>query len=206
MCGRYELNATPQQIAARFGVLDVPAFPPSFDVRPTEMAPVIRLDRSGRRCAEMMRWGLVPYWAKDLKVGNRCFNARAETVDRLPAFRRAFEKRRCIVPASAFYEWQKAPDGRGRKRKLRIALPEGELLGIAGLWEYWRAAGGEPVISFTILTTDPNAELKPIHDRMPLVLREEDFEHWLHPDPDDPGALPDAAAGDTFAIVDAPPE
>lgn len=189
MCGRYQLNATPLQIASRFGVLDVPAFAPNDDLRPTNRAPVIRLDRDGARQCELMRWGLIPSWAKDIKIGSRCFNARAETVARLPSFRTAYNRRRCIVPASAFFEW---PTVAGRKHKVRIARRDGEMLAMAGLWEYWRERGQpeeEGIVSYTIITTTPNADVAPYHNRMPVVLSPQNFDWWLDPTEGDAGAL-----------------
>ena len=195
MCGRYELNATPRQIAAGFGVLDVPDFAPNYDLRPTNRAPVIRLDRGGARQCELMRWGLIPSWAKDTKAGNRCFNARAETVATLPSFRNAWQRRRCIVPASAFFEW---PTLEGRKRKLRISRRDGAMLALAGLWEYWKARDqpdAEGIVSYTIITAAPNADIAPYHNRMPVFLEPAQFDAWLDP-----------ARGDGQALLAPPPD
>jgi putative SOS response-associated peptidase YedK len=189
VCGRYELNATPLQIAARFGVLDVPAFAPNGDLRPTNQAPVIRLDRERARQCELMRWGLIPSWAGDIKIANRCFNARAETVATLPSFRTAYQRRRCIVPASAFFEW---PLSAGRKHKMRIARHDGDLLAMAGLWEYWRDRNRpeeEGIVSYTIITTTPNADVAPYHNRMPVMLGIGQFDAWLDPSQGDARAL-----------------
>ena len=179
MCGRYELNATPQQIASRFGILDVPDYPLNDDFRPTQRGPVVRLDREGALQCEIMRWGLIPSWAKDMKIANRCFNARAETAATLPAFRSAHQRRRCLVPASAFFEW---PTLAGTKTKVRIARCDGDLLTFAGLWEFWKLRDqpdAEAVVSYTIVTTTPNADIAPLHNRMPVVLERDQCARWL---------------------------
>jgi putative SOS response-associated peptidase YedK len=127
----------------------------------------------------MLRWGLVPSWAKDLSVGTQMINARAETVAEKPAFRQALEKRRCIVPATGFYEWQGAP---GQKQPYAITFPDQPVFGFAGLWERWRPAEGEPLDTFTIVTTDANESVASIHDRMPVILSPHDADTWLSPD------------------------
>jgi putative SOS response-associated peptidase YedK len=126
-----------------------------------------------------MRWGLVPYWAKDAKIGLRTINAKAETVTTAPAFRDAIKYRRCLVPADAFYEWQKL-DAK-TKQPFAIALKSSEPYAFAGLWERWkdRAAGGVELLTFTIITTDPNEVVQPLHDRMPVIIPAKDYGRWL---------------------------
>jgi len=183
MCGRYDLSDNPAAIKAKFSVLVVPAFSPNPDLRPTNTAPVVRRSHaSGEREAALLRWGLVPVWAKDLKFGARCINARAETLASTPSFRVAYRKRRCLVPVNAFFEWTGEP---GHKVKWRIGLKEEPLFALAGLWEWWKdPASQQSVETYTIVTTRANDLLAPIHDRMPVVIAERDYDRWL--DADDP--------------------
>ena len=188
MCGRYALNATPRTIAELFDLETTPNLPPRYNIAPTQEAPVVRLSREGRRTLAPMRWGLVPFWAKDVSIGAKMINARAETVAELPAFREAFAARRCLVPADGFYEWKK--DGKAR-RPFRIGLRDWGPFAFAGLWERWRPADGEFVRSFTIIVTAANAAIGPIHDRMPVILDPADHAAWLDPaaSAEDLGAL-----------------
>ena len=177
MCGRYDLSDNPAAIRAKFSVPSVPEFAPNADWRPTNLAPVVRLDEHGARECTLARWGLVPGWAPDLKFGNRCINARSETVTKLPAFRSAFRKRRCLVPVNAFFEWS---GEKGKRSKWRIRLRDEPLFALAGLWEWWQDRdGGDAVQSYTIVTCAANAAIAPLHDRMPVILREADYARWL---------------------------
>jgi putative SOS response-associated peptidase YedK len=133
-------------------------------------------DRGNREFA-LLRWGLVPFWAKDAKLAFSTINARAEEAATKPAFREALKKRRCLVPAAAFYEWQRL-DAKPKK-PFAIALISGEPYAFAGLWESWRPKDGEPLETFTILTTEPNELMAPIHNRMPVILEPKDYDHWL---------------------------
>jgi putative SOS response-associated peptidase YedK len=179
MCGRYDLSDNPAAIRAKFSVPAVPEFPPNADWRPTQQAPIVRLAADGARECALARWGLVPGWAPDLKFGSRCINARAETVASLPAFRNAFRKRRCLVPVNAFFEWS---GDKGHRLKWRIALRDETLFALAGLWEWWQdRESGEGVASYTIVTCGANAAIAPLHDRMPVIVREADFTRWLDP-------------------------
>ena len=188
MCGRYDLSDNPAAIRAKFSVPAVPEFVPNVDWRPTDRAPIVRLAGEGARECVLARWGLVPGWAPDLKFGTRCINARAETVAALPAFRSAFRRRRCLVPVNAFFEWSGA---KGRRQKWRIALRDEALFALAGLWEWWQGRdGGECVTSYTIVTCAANDAIAPLHDRMPVIVPEPDFERWLDPD----------AAGQTLLV------
>ena len=183
MCGRYDLSDNPAAIKAKFMVPVVPAFAPNPDFRPTNTAPVVRRSHASReREVAMLRWGLVPAWAKELKFGARCINARAETLASTPAFRVAYRKRRCLVPVNAFFEWTGEP---GHKVKWRIGLKDEPLFALAGLWEWWKdPATQQGVETYTIVTTRANDLLAPIHDRMPVVIAERDYDRWL--DADDP--------------------
>lgn len=177
MCGRYDLSDNPAAIRARFSVPAVPEFTANADWRPTDRAPIVRAAADGGRECVLARWGLVPAWAPDLKFGTRCINARAETVASLPAFRSAWRKRRCLVPANAFFEWS---GEKGHRLKWRISLRDEPLFALAGLWEWWQdRAGGEGVVSYTIVTCGANAAIAPLHDRMPVILRAADYGRWL---------------------------
>jgi len=183
MCGRYDLSENPAAIRAKFRVPSDPArefaFPPNPDVRPTDRPPIVRLGADGECEIALARWGLVPMWAKDLKFGARCVNARGETLATSLAYRAAFGSRRCLVPVSAFYEWT---GPKGKKTRWRIALRDEPLFALAGLWEWWRdparpAAVG--VETFTIVTCAANAALAPLHDRMPVIVAPEAHAQWL---------------------------
>lgn len=181
MCGRYDLSENPAAIRAKFSVPSVPEFTPNPDVRPTDRAPIVRLNRArdGRECV-LARWGLVPSFAKDLAFGTRCINARAETVDRQPAFRAAYQARRCLVPVSAFYEWS---GPKGRRLKWRIGLKDESLFALAGLWEWWKdraePSDAAAVHTYTIVTSAANAALAHIHNRMPVIVAQGDYARWL---------------------------
>jgi putative SOS response-associated peptidase YedK len=178
MCGRYDLSQNPAAIKAHFRVPSVPDFALSADVRPTELQPIIRLthDGSGRECA-LARWGLVPSWAKEIKFGNRCINARSETIATTATFRAAYAKRHCLVPLNAFFEWS---GEKGHKTKWRIRMKDEPLFAVAGLWEWWRDPSTQQgVETYTIITTEANAVLAPVHDRMPVIVGAADYTRWL---------------------------
>ena len=190
MCGRFARRSTQQVLADWFGVEleDMPWFAPTYNAAPQSVQPVVRLNRdSGNREFALQRWGLVPFWAKDAKLAYTTINARAEQAAQKPAFREALRKRRCLVPADAFYEWQRpnpkiAPKtGAKAKQPFAIALKSGEPYAFAGLWERWQPKEGEPLETFTILTTDPNETMEPIHNRMPVILEPRDYLRWLSP-------------------------
>ncbi len=165
----------------------MPWFAPTYNAAPQSVQPVVRLNRdSGQREVALLRWGLVPFWAKDAKLAYTTINARAEEVAAKPAFREALKKRRCLVPADAFYEWQKL-DAKTR-RPHAIALRSGEPYAFAGLWERWQPREGSPLETFTIITTDANEVTEPLHDRMPVILERRDYERWL--DAGDPAQPP----------------
>jgi putative SOS response-associated peptidase YedK len=180
MCGRARLSSDVSEIKLVFGIpaaRSAPNFAASWNIAPTDTVPVVRWDAAAReRSLDLMRWGLVPYWAKDLKIGYSTFNAKAEGVEAKPAFREPFRKRRCLVPLDNFYEWKKLG---GDKRPYAIARADGGLLAVAGLWDLWRSPAGERVASFTILTTAANRLCAELHDRMPVVLDRADWPRWL---------------------------
>jgi putative SOS response-associated peptidase YedK len=178
MCGRYDLSESPAAIAAHFSVPSSPDFPANRDVRPTQRAPIIRLNPlSNKRESTMARWGLVPAWAKDMKFGTHTINARIETVAGLPAYRAAFRNRRALVPVSAFFEWQ---GPKGERTKFRISVRGQPLFALAGLWERWTdQRSGEIVETYTIVTTAANEALASVHERMPVIVAPDRYENWL---------------------------
>lgn len=201
MCGRFVSSSGAAEIASYFGVEEISEHAAehreNYNTAPTSDVLVV-LEEDGRRELDTYRWGLVPRWAKDTKIGNRLINARAETLADKPAFRAAFRRRRCLVPADGFYEWT-APQGGGRKQPWYITAADGEPLAFAGLWEQWRgrlpAAGGAvreedeeedreaevTLRSVTIVTGEPNAEMATVHDRMPVILPAASWAEWLDP-------------------------
>ena len=175
MCGRYTLIADLGDLAQRFEFDGSDfSYDPGYNIAPTESVLTVR-NVEGREAA-LMKWGLIPFWAKDPKIGSRMINARAETVAEKPAFRNALKKRRCLVLADGYYEWQKTPVG---KRPYRIIMKSGEPFAMAGLWETWKDLQGNVVPSCTIITTAANDFLSPIHNRMPVILPRESEELWL---------------------------
>ncbi len=176
MCGRYTLDASIEELAERFAFIPGgQLLQPRYNVAPTQIMPVIIRDRDERQM-RMMRWGLVPFWAKDRSIGNRLINARAESAHEKASFKHALKSRRCIVPADGYYEWQKL---NGSKQAMRIIDPASCLIGFAGLWEQWQDSEGEPLLSYTILTTNASSSLAEIHDRMPFILSPDQEETWL---------------------------
>ncbi|HEX5130214.1 MAG TPA: SOS response-associated peptidase [Usitatibacter sp.] len=178
MCSRYFLDADGNIIAYTFRVPAVPGVNKRFNIAPTQSAPVVRVNREGAREIAMLRWGLVPFWAKDLKIGTTMINARREGIDAKPAFREAMKSRRCVVPATGFFEWQ--GERPGRKQPFAITVPQIPVFGFAGLWERWRPEkDAQPVETFTIATTDANEAVARVHDRMPVILPMEAIDTWL---------------------------
>jgi len=180
MCGRVRLSTDVSEIKLVFSIppeRPAPNLPPSWNVAPTDPLPIVRRDaKAGQRSLDVMRWGLVPYWAKDIKVGFANINAKAEGIENKPAFREAFQRRRCLVPVDNYYEWQKTASG---KQPYAIALADRGLMALAGLWETWRSPAGERVSSFAIITTTPNELCARLHNRMPVVLKPETWPVWL---------------------------
>ena len=184
MCGRYTHLLTWRQIVELYQLLDPEGQPPvapndfvaRYNIAPTQKAPVVR-QRDGKRECAMLGWGLIPFWAKDAKIAYKTINARAETVATAPSYRAAFKARRCLVPTSGFYEWQKTPGG---KQPYLIGFKDGRAFSFAGLWETWKdQASGETVETYTIITCPPNEVAGRIHDRMPVIVDPSDFDRWL---------------------------
>jgi putative SOS response-associated peptidase YedK len=179
MCGRYKLTTSMSELSRAFDAVLDPALsaqPPRYNTAPTDLMPVVRVI-DGRRQLQALRWGLVPFWARDLKIGSTMINARSETLFEKPAFRDALQKRRCLVVLDGFYEWK----GVGRQKIPQlITLDGGAPFSIAGLWARWKGELGE-VQSFTIVTTAANQALREVHDRMPVLIDERDRDEWLDP-------------------------
>jgi putative SOS response-associated peptidase YedK len=178
MCGRYSLSATPETIAEIFGVRHLTDVAPHYNIAPTQLVPIVRREpATSERRIDLFKWGLVPSWASDPEMGARMINARAETLAEKPSFKGAFRSRRCLVPADGFYEWRKIG---GRKVPYLIRRPDGRPFAFAGLWEHWKGPSGA-IDSCTIITTSPNELMRPIHDRMPVIVDDEAFDAWLDP-------------------------
>ncbi len=183
MCGRITLTSPPKVVASTFGIEDCSGLQPRWNIAPSQQVFVVLGDAAaglpGRRF-ESMRWGLVPGWVKDASNGPSPINARAETIAEKPSFRGAFRRRRCLVPADGFYEWQAAPSGKGLKQPYHIGFRDRQVFAIAGLWETWRAAPDAAELrTFTLLTTSPNRLMATIHHRMPVILPQESWDCWL---------------------------
>jgi putative SOS response-associated peptidase YedK len=179
MCGRFTLAAPAAEIADFFEVDARLNLRPRYNIAPTQEIPVVRAKEEGRELA-LLRWGLVPAWAKDPAIGNRMINARAESVAEKPAFRAAFKARRCLVPADGFYEWQRAGK---RKQPFYIRRKDRAPFAFAGLYERWHdRAESESLETFAIITTEPNSLMAPIHNRMPVIIPEEAYDRWLDPE------------------------
>lgn len=177
MCGRFTLHIPPELLAEIFGLASIHAYPPSYNVAPAQQVPVIRtFADNGRRELAFLHWGLVPSWAREPSMGSRMINARAETIWEKPAFRHAIRYRRCIVPASGFFEWQE--EG-GKKQPLYLRIRESPIMGLAGIWEKWNTPEEALLETFAILTTTSNQLIEPIHDRMPVILHPREYDLWL---------------------------
>lgn len=188
MCGRYVVTTPGEVLAELFELDEKPHLEPRFNVAPTQEVAIVRRRADGdRREWARVRWGLVPFWAKEKAIGHKLINARGETLAEKPAFRDAFKKRRCLVPADGFYEWQRLD---GRKQPWLLRLRGGAPFAFAGLWSTWKdPADGEPLETCTLVTTTPNELVATVHDRMPVILPWERHADWLTPD-----AAPDALA------------
>lgn len=179
MCGRFTLITPAQVLAEQFELVEIPALSPRYNVAPTQPVAAVRQPPGNeRRELAMLRWGLVPFWAKDPAIGSRMINARSETAAEKPSFRAAFQQRRCLVLADGFYEWQRLERG---KQPFYIRLRDERPFAFAGLWEHWEGGDGMVIDSCTVLTTEPNELVRPLHNRMPVILAPEDYSRWLDP-------------------------
>lgn len=175
MCGRYTLHTPPAMLAAWLQLPAVPDLKPRFNIAPSQTVPIVRAGADGRECV-LVRWGLLPAWSRNEQTDYRLINARAETVASKPAFRAAFRQRRCLIPADGFYEWQTSPHG---KQPYHFRLREEDLFAFAGLWERWQGEEGKVIESYTIIVTTANEVVRPVHDRMPVILDAADYAIWL---------------------------
>ena len=203
MCGRYTLSSPGDEIALLFDLQEWLPFPPRYNLAPTQEAAVVRVTAPGEpRRLDFLKWGFIPYWAKEAAIGNRMINARAESVAEKPAYKFSFKKKRCLIPADGFYEWK--PEGKGKQPYL-IRRKDRKPFAFAGLWSTWKDPEREqPVETFTILTTDANGLIRPLHDRMPVILQKDEFDLWLDPKIEDAARLQpllDPAPGDDWETV-----
>ena len=176
MCSRYSLTSPPEAIRRLFGLDQLEEFPPRYNIAPTQPMLLVREAARGGREATLARWGLIPPWVKDPREFATLLNARAETAAEKPSFRAAFRHRRCLIPADGFYEWTGAP---GAKQPHLIRLKTRAPFAFAGLWENWLGADGSEIETAAILTTAANGDMSVIHDRMPVILHEADYERWI---------------------------
>jgi putative SOS response-associated peptidase YedK len=199
MCGRYTQTHSGEAIAAAFGLASVPEPTARYNIAPTQpISAIAQVEHNGVREAShreafqrnreyrIFQWGLVPSWSKDPTIGDRLFNARAETIAEKPSFRAAFKRRRCLIIADGFYEWMR--DGK-KKQPFYFKLVNGNLFGLAGIWEVWEGGDGSYLETCTILTTEPNELMQPIHNRMPVIIHPEDYALWLDPTVQNAGNL-----------------
>ena len=176
MCGRFALKAPPAELITRFGLDECADFSPRYNIPPGTDIPVIRQSPEGKRVLHLLRWGLIPHWAKDPSIGAKLNNARGESVAEKPSFREAFKRRRCLIPADGFYEWK----SEGKiKQPYYFSLKSSEPMAMAGLWESWTAPDGSILRTACIVTTSANALMAPIHDRMPVIISPENWKDWL---------------------------
>ncbi|PSB28884.1 SOS response-associated peptidase [Chlorogloea sp. CCALA 695] len=176
MCGRFTLSQPTDAIASAFNIAQIPPLEPRYNIAPTQLIPSILSAPGGEKQLQMLRWGLIPSWAKDAKIGAKLINARAETVSEKPSFKAAFKRRRCLIVADGFYEWQRQEK---QKQPYYFRLQNSQLFAFAGLWEQWKSPDEDIINSCTVLTTEANDLLRPIHDRMPVILESKDYELWL---------------------------
>ncbi len=187
MCGRFTLKTPVETLAEVFELPTAPELPPRFNIAPSEAVAAVRVaGAEPLRELALLRWGLVPPWADEPKVGSRMINARAETVATNGAFRSAFRRRRCLVPADGFYEWQRQEHG---KQPFYIHMRDDAPFAFAGLWEVWEGKDGTVLETCTVITTEPNELMQPIHNRMPVILDQADYARWLDPRMNDPESL-----------------
>jgi len=188
MCGRFTLRTPTNVLVQQFLFDTAPELSPRYNIAPTQEVAAVRLDEDRQRELAMLHWGLIPSWADDAKIGNRMINARAESVADKPAYRAAFKRRRCLIPADGFYEWKAAEKKGERKQPFLFHMDDHRPFAFAGLWETWKDkedADAQPIQSCTIITTNANDLAANVHDRMPVILDSEDYEMWLDPEFED---------------------
>lgn len=178
MCGRFIQYSDPETYAEQFGLDEINAVPASYNTAPSQQVMIIRQRPTGARELLPVRWGLIPSWSKGPDNHYSMINARAESVADKPAYRTAFRRRRCLIPSEGFYEWRVMADG---KQPYLIRRKDQAPFAMAGLWEVWQGSNGDPVESCSIIVTDANAAIRPVHDRMPVVLSPDNYDAWLNP-------------------------
>jgi putative SOS response-associated peptidase YedK len=188
LCSRYSLTSPPEAVRRFFDLPSADDFPPRYNIAPSQPVLIVRLDARGYRELRLVKWGLVPSWAKDPRRYTTLINARSETAPEKPSFRGPTRHRRCLIPATGYYEWT---GGRGSKQPQLIRLKDQELFAIAGLWEAWLGADGSEIETMTILTTEANGDAAPLHDRMPVIIERKDYGRWL-----------DCSSGSEKAVLD----
>lgn len=197
MCGRFTLSATPQAITEVFEIEQIPNLKPTYNVSPTQNVLAVLNEEKNlqhqslkhtfqKRKSQKLRWGLIPSWAKDFRIGAKLINARSETVAEKPSFRNAFKHRRCLIVADGFYEWKKKNN---QKQTFYFEIQNKQLFAFAGLWEKWNSPQGEEINTCTILTVAANELLQQYHHRMPLILKQQDYDLWLDPQVQAPDLL-----------------
>ncbi|MGF1482456.1 MAG: SOS response-associated peptidase [Cyanophyceae cyanobacterium] len=184
MCGRFTLTATGKEIAQHFDLKEAPIQSPRYNIAPTQAITTVVMQ--SQRQVQQMRWGLIPSWAKDRKMGNRLINARIETAADKPSFRHSLKHKRCLVVADGYYEWQRQQD---KKQPYYFQLAQGQLFAFAGLWDSWQSPDGETIVSCTILTTAASQQVSPVHDRMPVIVSPDFYSQWLNPSLQEPKQL-----------------
>jgi len=186
MCGRFALDIPAELLVDNFGLAECPQIVPRYNIAPTQQVGVIRRYGDGQNHLDSLHWGLIPSWAQGRSIGGKMINAKSETVTEKPSFRQAIRYRRCLVPASGFYEWKQEGDA---KQPWYLHLKGSSLMVFAGLWESWKSPEGEVVESCTILTTAANRVVAPLHDRMPVILHPDEYRTWLERTTTDPTSL-----------------
>jgi putative SOS response-associated peptidase YedK len=176
MCARYSLTSSPQAVSRAFDCAASDDFPPRYNIAPTQPVSIVRLDAKGERELRLVRWGLIPSWVKDPRAYGALINGRSETAAGKPSFRGPMRHRRCLIPATGYYEWT---GGRGAKKPHLIKLKDQELFAMAGLWETWLGGDGSEIETMAILTTEANGDVAPIHERMPVILERHNYDRWL---------------------------
>jgi putative SOS response-associated peptidase YedK len=181
MCGRYTQIMTWEQIhKLSEAIVPASSLPQRYNLAPTQASAIVRLDKDGNRQGRMLKWGLLPSWTKDKSVASSLINARAETIELKPSYKAAFRSRRCLLPMNGYYEWVKTV-GSDQKQAFYISQQNSEPIFVAGIWERWHSDGVEQIETFSIITTESNSYLRQLHERMPVLIRSEDFEVWLNP-------------------------
>jgi len=193
MCGRFRLSRHGKEVAEGFAIEEEVEWSPRYNIAPSDHIPTVQQDASKPvRHFTLMRWGLIPFWAKDPAIGFKTINGMSETAASKPAFRESMRTRRCLIPSDGFFEWKKI--GPKEKQPYNFGMVDDSIFAFAGLWDRWKDCDGKQILSCTILTTNPNALVSDVHDRMPAILRPEDYDPWLDPGITDPTRIADLLA------------